>query len=222
MEKYYAMMVDLTGRRCLIVGGGVVAERKMKSLIEAKANVMIVSPVVTPAIQKSALNNEVTWQPREYTLADGEGCMLVIAATNSQEVNEHVYRDAMKRDQWINVVDNAELCNFTLPSVVRRGNLQISISTSGTSPSLAKRIKAELEESYGEDYAFYLSIMEGIRIIVKRDIANKKKRSEILTELSSPYWLRSFRENPLAALKRLQQWIEEQKGGVGNERVQCR
>lgn len=221
MKPFYAMMVDLTDKSCLIVGGGMVAERKINALLEANASVIVVSPSVTTGIQKYTLQNRITWHPRCYLSGDGEGCSLVIAATNLKEINRQVYLDATKRNQWINVVDDPKLCNFTVPSVMRRGNLQISVSTQGTSPSLAKRIKAELEEIYGDDYGFYLSLMEGIRVIVKRDLSDVKQRSAILRELSSPHWIESFRDNPLSALKRLQQWIDEKKGERGNEKSYC-
>lgn len=221
MKPLYAMMVDLSDTCCLIVGGGMVAERKMKALLEANANIIVVSPSATAGIQKCALHNQITWHQRAYLPTDVEGCKLVIAATNEKGTNKQVYLDATNRDLWINVVDDLTLCNFTVPSVVQRGNLQISVSTNGTSPSLAKRIKAELEEMYGEDYAFYLSLMEGIRVIVKRDVTDEKQRSRIFAELSSSYWIESFRDNPLYALKRLQQWIEEEKGRDEIEKSHC-
>ena len=141
----YAMMIDLRGKPCLVVGGGKVAGRKVKTLIDAGAHVKVVSPAITPMIKYWALSRKVEWFARPYQQEDGAGQFLVVAATDDPGVNRTVYCHAKMRDQWINVVDQPGLCNFTIPAVLTRGKLQIAISTQGASPSVAKKIRRELE-----------------------------------------------------------------------------
>lgn len=209
MKQYYAMMVDLTSRRCLVVGGGPVAERKVSSLLEAGARVVLVSPTATPQLEQLALMGEISWNPRPYRSGDGKDCVLVIAATDVAQVNEQVYRDATARGQWINVVDQPSLCNFTVPSTVRRGKLQISISTSGASPALAKKIREELELEYGDEYAFFLDLMQEMRGFIQRNIKEPKIRYQVMKDLASDFWIEHCRTNPANVRDLMLQWIAE-------------
>lgn len=196
MKPLYAMMVDITGRRCLVVGGGPVAERKAAALLEAGALVKVVSPSATPLIQKWALLGRVEWKNRPYAPTDGIGCFLVIAATDDNQTNEAIYRDAKERGQWINVVDQPELCNFTVPSTVKRGPLQIAISTGGASPSLAKKIRQDLEKSFGEEYERYLGLLQEMREKVRAEVKDPRLRYSLMKELVSDEWLIECRRDP--------------------------
>lgn len=210
MKHYYPMMVDLTARRCLVVGGGAVAERKVLSLVEAKADVTVVSPQVTPRLEQLALVGQIQWICRPYLSEDGEGCFLVIAATDRQEVNVKVHQDASQRGQWVNVVDRPDLCNFTVPSSVKRGKLQISISTSGASPSLAKKIRHELEEAYGDEYQLYLDIMQEVREWIQQEVPDPKRRAQLMKELVSEKWIEYCRIHPEEVRMLMFHWIDQQ------------
>jgi precorrin-2 dehydrogenase/sirohydrochlorin ferrochelatase len=210
MNQYYAMMVDLTSRRCLVVGGGPVAERKAVSLVKAGADVVVVSPTATPPLKQMALLGQIEWLRRSYRPEDGENCFLVIAATNDERVNRAVYQDAKKRGQWINVVDQPALCNFTVPSTVQRGKLTIAISTSGASPSLAKKIRRELERTYGDEYSLFLDLMQEIRGLIQREVPDAHVRYQLMKELVSDTWIEHCRTNPDGVRDLMLQWIDRQ------------
>jgi precorrin-2 dehydrogenase/sirohydrochlorin ferrochelatase len=205
----------------LVVGGGSVAERKIATLIEGGADVVVVSPKVTDKVKQWALSGQITWISREYVTSDGEGVFLVIAATNLSEVNKKVYQDANQRGQWINVVDQPELCNFTVPSMVRRGKLQIAISTSGASPSLSKKIRQELEKNYGDEYEYYLDILQEVREKLQHTVTSPKLRYTIMKELVNEKWIELCRNRPLEARRKIESWVQhellESTGKGGNQ-----
>jgi precorrin-2 dehydrogenase / sirohydrochlorin ferrochelatase len=208
MEYYYPMMVDLTDRWCLIVGGGMVAERKASSLLQVGANVLIVSPTITPFLQMRVGQTRITWRQRSYQTRDGKNCVLVIAATNQWRVNRLVYQDAKVRGQWINVVDQPELCNFTVPSTIHRGKLRICVSTHGASPMLAKRIRRELEARYGQEYELYLDLMQEMRSRLQREVKDSRLRYQLLKELTADRWIDDCRTDPDKVREWMHQWID--------------
>jgi precorrin-2 dehydrogenase/sirohydrochlorin ferrochelatase len=150
---FYIACLRLTGRRCLVVGGGEVGLEKVEGLLACDAAVTLVAPEAHPALVSLAEEGSITWQRREYRRADLEGCLIAIAATNDTDVNIRVYDDAEQRAMLVNVVDVPPLCNFILPAIVRTGPLAVAISTAGASPALAKRMKREISEMFGEPYA---------------------------------------------------------------------
>jgi precorrin-2 dehydrogenase / sirohydrochlorin ferrochelatase len=152
MPGYYPMFVDLQGKRCLVVGGGDIATRKVQGLLDAEARVVVVSPILCQALATLAAQGVIAHRPRPFRADDVLGCTLVIGATDQSEVNMAVSKAARAHDVWVNVVDTPEACDFIAPAVVRRGALQIAISTGGHSPTLAKRIRMQLEEVYGPEY----------------------------------------------------------------------
>jgi precorrin-2 dehydrogenase/sirohydrochlorin ferrochelatase len=163
VSVYYPIFVDLTRRRCLIVGGGPVAERKAQGLLEAMARVTVVSPALTTQLRRWALAGLVTHRPRPFEAEDVEGCALVIAATDRGAVNTHVARVARRRGIWVNVVDTPDECDFIAPAVVRRGALQLAISTGGNSPMLAKRLRQGLEAMIGPEYGDLTALLGALR-----------------------------------------------------------
>lgn len=219
MTQRYAMMVDLKRRPCLVVGGGRVAERKAKSLIESGAHVKLVSPTATPRIKEWAFAGTIDWINRTYREEDNDNQFLVIAATNNKNVNRQVHQAAILRKQWVNVADQPELCNFTVPATVRRGNLQIHISTNGACPAVTKKIRCELEEIYGGEYELYLDLMQEIRKIIQVKVTDDRLRYRLLKELVSEQWVRLCREEPTEARDKMLNWLEEmmtvseEKGG---------
>lgn len=141
--------MDLSGRRCVVVGGGAVADRKARKLLQARAEVVVISPEISPALESMAV--EVC--RRRYEAGDLEGAFLAFTATSSREVNAAVSVEAKERNIPINVADKPSEGDFALPSTLRRGKLQVAVSTGGASPTLAQRIRRELEEIFGYEWA---------------------------------------------------------------------
>src|SRR5882757_281848 len=151
---FYIACLKLSGRKCLVVGGGHIGLEKVEGLLACGGDVTLQAPAAHPQLQALAEEGSIEWDRREYQgPEDLEGAFLVIAATDDSEVNIGIYYDAEKRAMLANVVDVPPLCNFILPAIVRTGPLAIAISTAGASPALAKRIKRQIADEYGEPYA---------------------------------------------------------------------
>lgn len=160
---FYPVNLDIKGRHCLVVGGGAVASRKAKTLAECEAIVTAVSPEFSEVLKNLAQNSAVTLINRPYHTEDLDGKFLVIGATNDEQLNRRVNADAEARNMLCNIADVPDICNFILPSIIRRGDLCIAISTSGKSPAFAKRLRKELEKTFGDEYAVFLALMGEIR-----------------------------------------------------------
>lgn len=161
---FYIACLKLTGRKCLVVGGGEIGLEKVEGLLACDGDVVLIAPDATAALRELAAEGSIEWFQREYAgPEDLEGKFMVIAATNDSEVNIGIYDDSEARAMLANVVDVPPLCNFILPAIVRTGPLAIAISTAGASPALAKRMKSEVGEIFGEDYARLAIILNGVR-----------------------------------------------------------
>ncbi len=156
MANLFPMFVKLAGRKCLVVGGGPIAEGKVEGLLASGATVVVVAPEVTEKIARWNDQGRLAWHARQFQPSDLEGAFLVIAATGVDAVNEQVFREAEARGILCNAVDEPERCHFYYPAIVRRGPLQIAISTGGLSPALASRLRAELEAQFGPEYERWL------------------------------------------------------------------
>jgi precorrin-2 dehydrogenase/sirohydrochlorin ferrochelatase len=150
---FYIACLRLTGRRCVVIGGGDVGLEKVEGLLACDAEITLVAPEAHPELVRLADEGSIRWEQREYQAADVEGCLIAIAATSDTDVNIRVFDDAERRSMLVNVVDVPPLCNFILPAIVRTGPLAIAISTAGASPALAKRMKREVSDLFGEAYA---------------------------------------------------------------------
>lgn len=150
---FYIACLKLTHRRCLVVGGGDIGLEKTEGLLACDAEVVLVCPDAHPELEKLAAEGSIKWERRVYEPSDLERTFMVIACTDDSEVNIGVYDDAEKLAMLVNIVDVPPLCNFILPAIVRTGPLAIAISTAGASPALAKRMKNEVSELFGEEYA---------------------------------------------------------------------
>jgi precorrin-2 dehydrogenase / sirohydrochlorin ferrochelatase len=159
----FPMFVKLEGRRAVVVGAGRIGEPKVKSLLVARADVLVIAPAVSAAVEGWAKAGVIQWEQREFVGADLDDAFLVVAATSSVDVNEQVYRAAQERKILCNAVDDPERCDFYYSSVVRRGQLQVAISTEGQSPALAQRLRRELESSIGPEYAGWLAELGAAR-----------------------------------------------------------
>jgi siroheme synthase-like protein len=161
---FYIACLKLTGRRCVVVGGGEVGLEKVEGLLSCDGDVTLIAPHAEPALREYAAEGSIRWEQREYAgPQDLEGTFMVIAATDDTDVNIAVYDDAERRAMLVNVVDVPPLCNFILPAIVRTGPLAIAISTAGASPALAKRIKHEVEGQFGEPYARLAVLLNEVR-----------------------------------------------------------
>ncbi|MDI6901095.1 MAG: bifunctional precorrin-2 dehydrogenase/sirohydrochlorin ferrochelatase [Anaerosomatales bacterium] len=165
-KPYYPVFLDLTGRLAVIVGGGAVAERKVRTLVEYGARVRIIAPQVTPWIAGQAGAGTIEHEPRGYVRGDLEDAFLVICATDSAEVNVAVSDEAEARGCLVNVVDVPELCSFIVPSIVRRGQLQLAISTGGAAPAVAKRLRKHIDGHVGPEWETYVALLGELRALV--------------------------------------------------------
>jgi precorrin-2 dehydrogenase / sirohydrochlorin ferrochelatase len=181
----FPMFLKLEGRACLVVGAGTIGEPKIESLLIAGASVRVIAPRVTAAVAEWARAGVIVWEAREFNEGDLDGVFLVIAATSSRDVNGTIFRGAHQRNILCNVVDDPEFCDFYYPAVVRRGDLQLAISTNGRSPALAQRIRRELEVQFGPEYGSWLEELGQIRQQLFASGMNPDERRRVLHELAS-------------------------------------
>jgi siroheme synthase-like protein len=176
--RFYIACLRLTGRRCVVVGGGEVGLEKVEGLLACDADVTLVAPDVHPELARLALEGSIRWKQRAYDSEDLDGALIVIAATGNTDVNIRVFEDAEARSMLVNVVDVPPLCNFILPAIVRTGPLAIAISTAGASPALAKRMKREISELFGEPYAALAVLLNQVRGWAKANLPTYQERKE--------------------------------------------
>jgi len=181
----FPIFLKLEGRRCLVVGAGTVAEQKIQGLIEAEGNVQVVAPQATDLVREWADSGVIDWQARTFDVKDLEGKFLVIVATSARELNESIFREAQQRQILCNVVDDPPHCDFYYPSVVRRGDLQIAISTAGHSPALAQRLRRELELQFGPEYGEWLARLGKARQDLFTSNIDPEERRRLLHRLAS-------------------------------------
>jgi precorrin-2 dehydrogenase/sirohydrochlorin ferrochelatase len=178
MPSVYPISLLIEGRRCVVVGGGKVAERKVASLLEAEACVRVVSPEVTEEIGRLAQAGRIEWRQTEANEADVADAFLVIAATDDPQLNARVAAAAEAAGKLVNAVDQPADCNFFVPASVRRGPVLLTVSTGGGSPALAKRLRRELEAAFGPEYGELAALMERLRPEVMAAIGSQSERAE--------------------------------------------
>ena len=179
MPNYYPMMVDLTGRRCLVVGGGRVAERKVALLLDCGAVVEVVSPVTTLKLTALASAGTIRLAWRAVRPDDLTGAFLIFVATDDPVVNHTVAVQAREAGGLVNVADAPEACSFLVPSAVRRGDLTIAISTGGGSPALAKRLRQRIEATIGPEYEAFLAALRELRALAREAVLDPVERRAI-------------------------------------------
>lgn len=208
----YAAFLDLEDRPVLLVGGGRVAARKARALLESGAEVTVVCPAAGAEMAELERAGSISREARTYNSADIEGKWLVIAATDDEELNQRISREAEEAGIFCNVVDCPELCSFQVPATVQRGDLQMAISTRGSSPLLARRLRERLEEEFGPEYAPLLQGLRKLREAVqnaypgdsdRRRAALKKFMNSNVPELLLE------KSDTEAFERRLQEWIRE-------------
>ena len=224
--RYYPIFLDLRGRRCVVVGGGPVAERKVKALLRAGARVHVISPTVTPRLALLAAHKKIELTPREYRSTDLEAPTLsptdrsraappalVFAATNSPEAQQAVRKDAEEIGAWVNAADNVRESDFLVPASFTQGDLLVAISTSGASPALARRLRRQLQVTLGHEYRAYLRFLREARKHVKATIPDEAHRGKILRQLSGASvmdWL--WKGPPGRAAKDARKWLAKVTG----------
>ncbi|MBI3616234.1 MAG: bifunctional precorrin-2 dehydrogenase/sirohydrochlorin ferrochelatase [Candidatus Omnitrophica bacterium] len=186
--SYYPIFLKLEGRPCLVIGGGQVAAQKAKALAACGAKVTVVSPRSGAGITRLIRRKKVIWRSHRFKPGDLKGAELVVAATDEQAVNELAYRLAVRRGIWINVVDQPVLCSFIVPSVVRRGKLEIAVSTSGVSPALSKWIRKDLEKRYGPEFERLVDAMGKVRRRVMAKVPGVARRKAVFEKALRAYF----------------------------------
>ncbi|MFC1715314.1 bifunctional precorrin-2 dehydrogenase/sirohydrochlorin ferrochelatase [Candidatus Poribacteria bacterium] len=202
LENLFPINLNLRGRKCLVVGGGRVAERKVSSLLQCGAEIWIVSPKLTEKLGKLIKEDKINFAGTHYETEHLQDCALAISAVDDTSVNSKVADECFTRNIPVNVVDDPERCSFTVPSVLRRGSLCITVSTDGKSPLLSRRIRETLENSFGPEYAEFLDLMGEIRSRVIRDVPDIEKRRKIFQCLIGSDILELLRQD-----------IEKKEGG---------
>lgn len=165
--SYFPIVLEMTGRRCLVIGGGKVAERKIASLLEAGAEVTVISPEATEAIGAWSKNDAIQLKARPCQEGDLRGFQLVFIATDDPKVNARIYQESRNTAAWVNAADDPDLCDFILPGVIRRGDLRVAVSTGGASPAVTRAIREELDAYITADYAQLVQVAAEVRTELK-------------------------------------------------------
>ncbi|MDD4237645.1 MAG: bifunctional precorrin-2 dehydrogenase/sirohydrochlorin ferrochelatase [Desulfotomaculaceae bacterium] len=201
MSRRYFISLNLTGKTCLVVGGGQVAERKVHTLLECSARVVVVSPSITPGLAKLIGEDKLVYRQGYYMDSDLDGVFLVIGAANREEVNRQVADDCATRNLIVNIVDDQANGDFFVPAVVRRGDLTIAVSTDGKSPMLARRIREDLEKIYGATFGEFLELLGDLRQEIIRNVTDQDKKKEILENMVDGEILSLLKEGYLETVK---------------------
>ena len=184
MDKHlYPIYIDMENKPCLVVGGGTVAERKVDSLLEHKAQVLLVSPQVTNSLETYAKNGLIIWENRIFKTNDLDNIFLVYIATNDTLVNQVIAEECKARKILVNAVDDPPNCDFYVPAILRRGSLAMAISTEGKSPMLARHLRLQLEKQFTEAYGEYVDLLGESRDYIKNNISDIEIRQKIFLEL---------------------------------------
>jgi len=189
---FFPLFVDLRKRRCLVVGAGAIAARKIAGLLQYGAQVTVVSPRAVSVIRKLAQDGKIGWLPRKFAAADVDHAFLAVAATATPSVNAAVYRACTQSGILCNSVDDPEHCDFIYPAVMRRGLLQIAVSTGGSSPGLAARLRRELEARYSAEWSLWLEQVAAQRHALLSRKMPARRRAKLLADISSEAAFRAF------------------------------
>jgi precorrin-2 dehydrogenase / sirohydrochlorin ferrochelatase len=185
VTNLFPMFMKLAGKQCLVVGAGKVGEPKIGGLIDTGARIHVVAIAASDQVREWANAGKIELELRAFSSSDLDGMFLAVVATASRNLNELVYHEAQRRGVLCNVVDVPELCDFFYPAVVRRGDLQIAISTAGQSPSLAQKLRQQLERQFGEGYTAWVEQLGATRRLVLASDLDKETKSELLHSLAS-------------------------------------
>ncbi|MNO66317.1 Precorrin-2 dehydrogenase [compost metagenome] len=213
MTRFLPIMLDCEGQLVVVIGGGVVAERKVNGLLEAGAVVKVVSPSLTDTLNTLAEKGHMTWMDRTYAPGDLRGAFLVYAATNDRAVNEKVAQASKQLGIHVNVASHAEAGNFISPGVIRRGRLTVAVSTSGAGPLAAASIKSMLEEALDAAYEPYLDFVHTLRTRIKQKESSTEVRGRLLRKLGALDVLNEMKNGSFIAWspEDMDAWIAEHR-----------
>src|SRR6266508_2881292 len=183
MNTYYPVYIQLREQPCVVIGGGKIAEGKVDGLLEAEAKVTVISPDLTPRLHDLVNQKQITHLARTYQPGDLTGAFMVICATDRADINHQVWQEASANRQLVNVVDDTPRCNFIAPSILRKGDLTIAISTSGKAPALAVRLKERLQREIGPEYERFLELARALREPLAQHIPDFETRKALWYEL---------------------------------------
>jgi precorrin-2 dehydrogenase/sirohydrochlorin ferrochelatase len=213
-HSYFPAFLELRGRTAVVIGGGDVALRKVESLLAAGAAVKVIAPHLDRGLEALVAQGRVSLERREYRFGDLEGALLVVAATSDPEVNRAVAAEAGNRNLLLNVVDAPELCSFIVPSVIRRDELTVAISTGGMSPALAKRLRQKLEEVLVPEYGPFLQLLGTLRSKIRRELPLHAQREAFWAEVVNSDAFDIFRsKGEEAAVGRLEEILRRVRDG---------
>ena len=201
--RYYPINLDIQNRNCLVVGGGGVGTRKVRTLLDCGARVTVVSREVSDRLQDLASSGEIELEQRAYRSDDLSGMFLVIGATNDEKLNRQISSDADRLNTLCNIADRPEVCNFILPAIVHRDDLVITISTSGQSPALAKKLRKTLENQFGEEYGVLLRLMGAIRKKLLRQAHQPEVHKPLFEHLIDSDLIGMIQANKIEDINRL-------------------
>jgi len=185
VTSLFPMFMKLVGRQCLVVGAGKIGEPKIVGLLETGARIRVVALDASQAVREWARAGKIELELRAFSNEDLRGAFLVVVATNSRTLNERIYHEAQRLGVLCNVVDVPDLCDFFYPSIVRRGDLQIAVSTAGQSPSLAQKIRQQLERQFGLAYAAWVAELGETRKLILASDLDKERKLDLLHSLAS-------------------------------------
>ncbi len=185
MTSLFPMFLKLEGKRCLVVGAGNVGEPKIAGLLDTGARIRVVALDASPSVREWARAGKIDLEIRHFESNDLDGAFLAVVATSSRILNERIYDEAQRRRVLCNVVDVPDLCDFFYPSIVRRGDLQIAVSTAGKSPSLAQKIRQQLDKQFGPAYTEWVSELGATRQLILASDLDKQRKLDLLHSLAS-------------------------------------
>ena len=202
MTDLFPLFLKLKRRKCLVVGAGEIGQGKIAGLLEVRADVHVVAPAATKRVKEWNRDGIVRWSKRDFEDSDLDGCFLIVAATSSSELHKEIFRLAQQRGVLCNVVDVPELCDFYYPAVVRRGSLQIAVSTGGESPALAQRLRKKLEKQFGPEYAEWVKYLGESRRKLNASSENAMEKKSKLHSMVSESSFRTFQKGRQKKAKR--------------------
>ena len=208
MNTLYPVFLKLDNKRCAVIGGGKTATRKVKALLQAKAKVTVISPKFTKELKELAENGAIEVIKRRYEEGDLDKYFLIFGATNSEEINKTVIKEAKKKNILCNVVDDPPNCDFYVPSTYTQGDLKIAISTNGKSPALARKIKEELSNFYGKQVAIFLDLLGSLRKKIRAEFPDETTRRKIFSKIVDSQPLASLKDKDKKEIEReINKWI---------------
>jgi precorrin-2 dehydrogenase / sirohydrochlorin ferrochelatase len=214
----YPIFLNLESKRAVIIGGGSIAARKILGLLDAQARVVVVADQIDEVLKTRCKNTDTEFVEAKYSKDYLAGATIAFAATNDEELNEQIYKDCQQLEVLCNVADNPELCDFFVPAVVKRGDLQIAVSTEGYSPAYAGHIRQKLESIFTEKHGEFLAELESIRKYIMEEVSDAAGRKTLLGELVGDESFKYFIENGAESWRRYAEKIIKSSAADINDR----